>query len=193
MAWTTMHYAVGMGCAGALAGTASLICRRGWRFLPLAMTAGGIWALLPDIPRFFREDFPNLPFAQTLGLKSFERFCHRWGDLFFFHARLDSQPKEYALAGLGVIVLLYNMAICLLLFLEYRQRNSIGNRAFKAHQHHMHSSGRRTRGRRARTYSSDVPPELIAPPPRPFTAPPIPHDGDPVIHRIVPEDADRTG
>jgi len=182
-----------MGCAGAMAGTACLIFRRGWRFLPLAMTAGGIWALLPDIPRFFREDFPSLPLAGTLGLKSFERFLHRWGDLFFFHARLDSQPKEYALAGLGIIVLLYNLAICLLLFLEYRQRHSIGNRAFKAHQHQMHNSGRRTRGRRTRTYSSDPPPDLIAPPPRPSTAPPIPHEGDPVIHRIVPDDADRIG
>ena len=50
MAWTTMHYAIGMGCAGAIAGTASLICRRGWRFLPLAMTAGGIplWSPFSD-------------------------------------------------------------------------------------------------------------------------------------------------
>jgi len=40
MAWTTMHFAVGMGCAGALAGAACVVTRRGWRFIPAAMTAG---------------------------------------------------------------------------------------------------------------------------------------------------------
>ena len=191
MSWTSMHFAVGMGCGGALAGTACLVFRRGWRFLPLAMTAGGIFAVLPDMPRFFREDFPSLPFAGVLGLKSFERFLHRYGDLFCFHAQLDAQPKEYALAGLGIILILYNMALGLLMFLEHRQRNSVGNRAWRVHGHVLGKSSRRARRRR------DCP---SADPPIPDSPPPVPPDPllmldaeDPVIHRIGPENADQAG
>ena len=193
MSWTSMHFAVGMGCGGALAGTACLIFRRGWRFLPLAMTAGGILALLPDMPRFFREDFPNLPLAGVLGLKSFERFLHRYGDLFCFHAQLDAQPKEYALAGLGVILMLYNVAVGLLMFLEYRQRNSVGNRAWRAHKHVLGGSGCRTRRHSRRERASADLPIPISPPPLPPDPLLTLRTDDPVIHRIGPEDADRTG
>jgi len=37
MAWTTMHFAVGMGCTGAAVGAACLTMRRGWRWLPAAV------------------------------------------------------------------------------------------------------------------------------------------------------------
>lgn len=197
-----------MGCGGALAGTACLIFRRGWRFLPAAMTAGGIWALLPDLPRVFREDFPNLPFAGMLGASSFERFLHRAGDLFCFHSQLDAQPKEYALAGFAIIIFLYNLSIGLLMMLEYRQRDSIANRAWLAHRSHLRSRPQTEHFRApsqppfdalAESSGPPVPATLpslgphmpMAPiPSLPATAVPLDEDDDPVIHRINP-DADR--
>lgn len=117
MAWTSMHFAVGMGGAGLLAGLVCVVRRRGWRWLPPAMTLGGVWAIVPDLPRLWREDFPSLPFAATLGSKDLERSLHGIGDVFFFHARLDAQPHELALHGLVLILGLYNLSILLLLYL----------------------------------------------------------------------------
>jgi hypothetical protein len=134
MAWTSMHFAVGMSCAGAAFGVGCLALRRGWRWLPAVMTLGGLWAIVPDSPRLWREDFPWLPFASTLGAKSLEDKLHSIGDLFFFHKSLDAQPHEYALHGLMIMLLLYNASIALLMWLERRQRNSLGNRAWRAHE-----------------------------------------------------------
>jgi len=161
MAWTSMHFAVGMGCAGVLTGTACLVLRRGWRFIPAGMTLGGLWALIPDSPRIFREDFPSLPFAAILGDKHLERLLHSFGDLFFFHSSLDHQPHEYALHGLLLIVLFYNLAIGLLWHLERRQRNSVPNRNWRAHRavrrrctrHRATSSG--PEPQRTATYCAD--------------------------------------
>ncbi len=125
MAWTTMHFAVGMAGGGALAGLGCLVARRGWRLLPFAMTIGGVWALVPDLPRIFREDFPGLPFAATLGDKALERSLHRVGDLFFFHRSLDQQPHELALHGLTLILLLYNLALVQLWWLGRRSRSGL--------------------------------------------------------------------
>lgn len=111
MAWTSMHFAVGMLGGGALGIAASAVLRRGSRWIPLAMTAGGFWAITPDLPRLWREDFPSLPLAATLGDKELENYLHSIGDLFFLHARLDAQPKEYALHGLILILFLYNAAL----------------------------------------------------------------------------------
>jgi hypothetical protein len=123
-----MHFGVGMAGAGlATAGAASLLVR-GWRWVPLAMTAGGLWAIVPDLPRFFREDFPGLPFAAMLGSKPLEVWLHEWGDLFFFHRALDTQPNEYALHGLLLILLLYNAAVVLLMALESRARRRLSRK-----------------------------------------------------------------
>ncbi len=111
MAWTSMHFAVGMMCGGAAAGAIAIVWRRGMRWLPLAMTLGGFWALVPDLPRIFREDFPSLPFAATLGDRQLEAWLHSIGDIFFFHHALDAQPHEFALHGLAIIILLYNVAL----------------------------------------------------------------------------------
>lgn len=124
MAWMSMHFATGMACGAAVSCTASLILQRGWRWVPAAMTVGGVWAILPDLPRIFREDFPSLPFAAMLGSKEFERWLHSFGDLFFFHQRLDAQPHEYALHGVAAIILMYNIAIVALL---WRRRRGIGH------------------------------------------------------------------
>ena len=133
MAWTTMHFAVGMGCSGAAATVACFALRRGWRWIAPTMTLGGIWALVPDLPRILREDLAILPFASTLGAQSLENNLHAIGNLFFFHNSLDVQPNELALHGMGIILILYNAAIALLWYLEHKQRNSIANRAYQAH------------------------------------------------------------
>ena len=121
-----MHFAAGMGCSGVAATAACLLARRGWRWIPAAMTAGGFWAIVPDMPRVFREDFPSLGLAGSLGTKDLERSLHSMGDLFFFHHALDAQPQEYALAGLWIILLLYNLALAMLMLLESRARHRIG-------------------------------------------------------------------
>ncbi|QDU71793.1 hypothetical protein Pan265_16460 [Mucisphaera calidilacus] len=106
-----MHFAVGMLGGGVLGVAVAAVVRRGTRWVPLAMTAGGFWALVPDLPRLWREDFPGLPLASVLGDKELERSLHGVGDLFFLHARLDAQPREYALHGLILILFLYNLAL----------------------------------------------------------------------------------
>lgn len=111
MAFTTMHFAIGMVGTGAVATVAALLLRRGLHWVPMAMTAGGIWACAPDIPRIFKEDFPNAPFAQTLSAKPLQQWLQTNGDLFFFHRMLDDQPKEYALHGLVTILLLYTLSV----------------------------------------------------------------------------------
>lgn len=128
-----MHFATGMACSGAAIGVTCLVLRRGWRFIPVGMTLGGLWGILPDLPRLFREDFPSLPFASMLGRKSLEDWLHSFGDVFFFHLRLDRQPNEYALGGLFAIIGMYLGCCLMLMWLEHRQRNSLARRAFDAH------------------------------------------------------------
>jgi hypothetical protein len=149
MAWASMHFAVGMVGGGAICGLACLYAPRLRRMLPLAMTAGGVWAMVPDLPRIWREDFPSLPFARTLGSRELEDWLHGWiGDLFFFHASLDAQPHGYALHGLALIILLYNVAFILNHLLDARGRRQEIARLAQAHEPHM----RRLRGR-----SGDLP------------------------------------
>ncbi len=117
-----MHFAVGMGCAGLAGLAACSILGRGWRWLPAAMTVGGFWALVPDFPRIWREDFPHTAVSSFLGSKQLETWLHSRGDLFFFHNKLDIQPNEYALHGLMLIILLYNAAMLLLMWLPRKER-----------------------------------------------------------------------
>jgi len=117
-----MHFAVGMGCAGAASGLACTLLRRGWRWIPAAMTVGGVWALVPDLPRIFREDIYLPRLSEVLGNHDLERSLHAWGDWFFFHRQLDMQPHEFALLGLALVLLLYNVCILLLMRLERKSR-----------------------------------------------------------------------
>jgi len=127
MAWTSMHFAVGMCGGAALTLIPCLIRRRGFRLIPLGMTLGGLWGLAPDLPRIWREDFPSLPFASTLGDKALEDKLHSVGDLFFFHQSLDAQPKEFALLGLAIIIGLYNLS--LLTMLMHKSKRAKGTSA----------------------------------------------------------------
>lgn len=176
LAWSTMHFAVGMGCSGAAAGVACSILRRGWRWIPAVMTLGGVWALVPDMPRIFREDFYWQPLSQVLGTKQLEKFLHRWGDLFCFHRQLDIQPREYAILGLVIILLLYNLSIVLLMRLEQTQRNSLANRAWRSHQSSQSRQARR------RIQNADLHPDR--------SMPQTMQEDDPtVLFRIRPGDA----
>ncbi|MCC6581200.1 MAG: hypothetical protein IT440_12250 [Phycisphaeraceae bacterium] len=123
MAWTTMHFGVGMAGGAMLFGAGCLFARKGWRWLPLAMTLGGIWANIPDMPRLFRVDFPFLNLTSTLGSMAFERSLHRWGNIFFGHKALDIQPHDYAIHGLIIVLILYNAAIVLLMCLPRKSRS----------------------------------------------------------------------
>lgn len=137
MAWTTMHFAMGMVSAGALSGGACLILNRGWRWIPTAMTLGGLWALVPDLPRLFREDFPSLPFAAGLGSPTLENRLHGIGDLFFFHSRLDAQPHEYALHGLVIILVLYGLSsLCFAISPWIRRRHDRYRRRLRRENRH---------------------------------------------------------
>lgn len=136
-----MHFATGMACGAALGGFGCLVVRRGWRFIPAFMTVCGIWANVPDMPRLWREDSPWMPFASTLGSMKLEHWLHYYGDIFFFHKQFDSQPNEYALHGLILMILQYNLAIVGLMWLERRQRNSLGNRMHRAHGSRLHRRG----------------------------------------------------
>lgn len=156
MAFTSMHFAMGMIGSGAIATAACLSIRRGFRWIPATMTIGGLWAVIPDLPRIWREDFPSLPLSSLLGSKYLEDQLHVVGDLFFLHRALDRQPHEYTLLGLGLIILMYSLSTALLMYLEHRQRNSIGNRAWRAHtRRSSHREGnpsgkkRRSRSRRS--------------------------------------------
>ncbi len=126
-----MHFAVGMCGGAALTLAPCLIFRRGWRFIPVGMTLGGLWALIPDMPRLWREDFTSLPFASALGSMDFEVWLHSLGDLFFFHRSLDAQPKEFALLGLALIIGLYNL--CLVAFVW--QHRQAARRRIATHPH----------------------------------------------------------
>lgn len=135
-----MHFAVGMMGGGALAGAACLMLRRGWRWLPAAMTLGGLWALVPDMPRIWREDFPSLPLASVLGDKDLERWLHSVGDIFFFHERLDVQPRELALHGLVLMIALYNGAWLISLIRERYGRYGHARRTWETHARHRNQA-----------------------------------------------------
>lgn len=181
MAWTTMHFAVGMGCAGSIAGLACTILRRGWRWIPAAMTIGGVWALVPDLPRIFREDIYWEPVSSVLGARSLERALHAWGDLFFFHQQLDYQPREYALLGMAIILLLYNASILLLMRLEHKHRNSLANRAWRVHRSGQARKARRRRAGGANDHQV------------PRSRHTLYEDDSAVIYRIRPSGMSHTG
>ncbi len=149
------------------------------------MTAGGIWAMVPDLPRLFREDFYWEPISSWLGQHDLERWLHKWGDLFFFHRSLDAQPHEYALHGLILMLLFYNMSIFLLMKLEHKSRNSLANRAWRAHRSRPARDARRRIARLTHS-TADKPPDT-------HTAPIPPNDTDhDVIYRIGPGSATGT-
>ena len=125
MAWTSMHFAIGMMGSGMIGGIGCVMLRKGWKYLPGIMTVGGMWGIVPDLPRIWREDFPWLPFADVLGKKSLERGLHDYGDIFFLHKQLDAQPHEYALHGLAMIIGLYVICSGMMVFWGRLERRKV--------------------------------------------------------------------
>lgn len=126
MAWTSAHFAMGMACGGGIVAAVGLFRPRWWRWTTPAMTLAGLWAIVPDLPRLWREDFPSLPLSGLLGRRDLEASLHRVGDLFCLHAMLDAQPKDFALAGVFMMVLLYNAAFGLQVLRRRRDPTRLG-------------------------------------------------------------------
>ncbi|MEM9415412.1 MAG: hypothetical protein AAGA29_08055 [Planctomycetota bacterium] len=125
MAFATMHFATGMALGGALALLGAAALRRKPTALPIAMTAGGIWAMVPDLPRLFTEDFPNAPLASVLGAKPLRVWLETHGDWFALHRTLDAQPAEFALHGMFLMIALYNAALLAPALIRWRQRRRL--------------------------------------------------------------------
>lgn len=135
-----MHFAAGMIGSGSVCAAVGLFRPRVWRYLTPVMTLGGVWALLPDMPRMVREDGGMLPFFWRLGDRRMDALIQPWGDLFFLHRTLDAQPHEYALVGLGLIIFCYNAG-----WLLSRWRRETG--IFKSSAPRWEYSGQRQRCR----------------------------------------------
>jgi len=170
MAWTTMHFAIGMMGGGAIGLGAALLAQRGWRWVPAAMTAGGCWAILPDLPRFFREDLHVPVLSSLLREHQVEDRLHAMGDLFFLHAQLDAQPHAYALHGLILVLLLYNGAMAWLMAFHWLERRGPGALAgyHRALRERTRRLGRRPRPSATRDRPAtpgDAPPRRGASPP----------------------------
>ena len=85
MAFSTMHFAIGMGCTALACVPLCMTLKRGWRWIPFAMSLGGVFACTPDIPRIFREDLPQVPvLSKLLGSHELETWLMNFGDVFFF-------------------------------------------------------------------------------------------------------------
>jgi hypothetical protein len=81
-------------------------CRASVRFLviaPLAMAAGALWAVLPDVPR----------------LLGFQRLYHAlagqaWIDIFFLHRTIDRIETDSVLYSVGIVILFVSLALAAL-------------------------------------------------------------------------------
>ena len=104
-----------MVAGGAAAAGVCAVRRRGWKSVPVAMLAGGMWAIIPDLPRVIREDLPNTYLASTLGSRALGHWLNSHGNWFVFHGWFDrhyAQPwpdARWGLRGIAMIVVFYNV------------------------------------------------------------------------------------
>jgi hypothetical protein len=106
MVFTAIHMAAGMLAAGVAGLAICTLMSRGWRWIPVAMTAGAIWAILPDLPAMFRNHLQGLPMAGVLGSDRLEAALQSWGNVFFAHRVLQEQMEGMSAWGLtGWLVL----------------------------------------------------------------------------------------
>lgn len=117
-----MHFAVGMLCAGAIWMVVLLVRPRWWLYMPLAMTAGGIWAEGPDIP-LLAKYYPSLPGVHRVRGQARSESLHGEGaDLFFFHGSIDRSGNGGSTRGCAIAVGLYNAWLCLFVAREWMRR-----------------------------------------------------------------------
>ena len=123
MAWIGAHFAIGTACGGAVAAAACAMGRRGtrrWKLVPLGMVAGGLWAVLPDMPHTIRQDLPGTILADLLGNRPLSLWLHEHGNWFFFHRWLDVrydapwQTLRLGLRGVVLMMLTYHVLVAAL-------------------------------------------------------------------------------
>ncbi len=117
MAWIGAHFAIGMSCSGAIAGGICQLRGRGWKSVPVAMLAGGLWAVAPDLPHTIRQDLPDTVFASWFGAKAATMWLHEQGNWFFFHKWLDQRYggdwtlPRLGLWGMASLIVVYNTMV----------------------------------------------------------------------------------
>lgn len=89
-------------------------CRASLRFLtvtPLAMTAGALWAVAPDIPRLL--GFQDLYFRLARNPLT---------DVFFFHRTIDRIEFDSPLYSAGIVLLFVSLALAALREIDLMER-----------------------------------------------------------------------
>ena len=116
-----MHFAVGMICSGAL-WLLVLVVRPGWwHYMPLVMTAGGVWAEGPDLLLLFKY-YPSIHLGLIDGEPLSETLHGKWANLFFFHGWIDQSGDGDAVRGWVISVVLYTFWIAVLIAYVARLR-----------------------------------------------------------------------
>ncbi len=115
MAWIGAHFAIGVAGGGAIAAGICAVRKRGWKSVPIAMLAGGVWAVIPDLPRIVRDDLSIGLLTATIGSPGVIDWFHQHGNWFFLHRWVDVQAAQpwpearWGLRGLAVILICYNL------------------------------------------------------------------------------------
>jgi len=126
MAWIGGHFAIGMACGGAAAAGWCAWRRRDWHLIPFAMAAGGVWAIIPDMPRVIREDLPGTWLAATAGARPLEEVLQYYGNVFFFHRWFDfAQTGRWGLRGLAIVVASYTVLSYFLIYQNGRLQQKV--------------------------------------------------------------------
>jgi len=117
-----MHFAVGMLCAGAIWLVVISLRPRWWLYMPLVMTAGGIWAEGPDIP-LMAKYYPNLPGVHRMQDDALSETLHtQRPNVFFFHGWIDRSGTGGSDRGWAVVLGLYNAWLCVFVAREWLRR-----------------------------------------------------------------------
>lgn len=120
-----MHFAVGMICAGILWLPVLLVRPDWWIYMPLVMTAGGVWAEGPDLPLIAAE-YPSLPGSTLIRGQDWSDALHgKWANLFFFHGWIDRGGDGGMLRGWAITLALYAAWIVVLIGYIVRLRRHV--------------------------------------------------------------------
>ena len=126
------HIAAGMAPPFAVSAAVYLV-RRGRvsaRFLtavPLWMLAGGVWAVVPDMPRLV------LRLAGRQYGWSAEWHRPGWPDIFFFHGTLDSTGRGGSLWGTAAILFMFVCLVVVYLREIHRLTRQVSSMQMRAH------------------------------------------------------------
>jgi len=119
-----MHFAVGMVCGGTLWLLVLLVRPRWWLYMPLAMTAGGVWAEGPDLPAVVREFLSLLATSWTHGREWREAMHAGCPNVFFFHGLIDKTGTGGGTHGFAIAATLYTAWIIILIAYIRRLRRA---------------------------------------------------------------------